>query len=84
VTDRLITATEVAELLSVPVSWVREHTRSGAIPHIRLGRWVRYDMSDVEEWLEQIKVGGGPVFRKVHPQGRVRVAGLQRSGTDLG
>ena len=40
--DRLLTAAEVAELLSVPVSWVREHTRSGRIPHVQLGHYVRY------------------------------------------
>jgi excisionase family DNA binding protein len=38
VNDRLLTADEVAELLSVPVSWVRESTRSGAIPVVELGR----------------------------------------------
>jgi excisionase family DNA binding protein len=76
--DRLLTAKDLGELLNVPESWVREHTRSGAIPHVRLGRWIRYDMSDVDEWLEQIKIGGGPVFRKYKP------VGLQRSGTDVG
>ena len=78
--DRLLNASEVAELLNVPESWVREHTRSGAIPHVRLGRWVRDDMDDVDQWLEQIKTGGGPGFRKHQPHG---VVGLQRTGTDL-
>jgi excisionase family DNA binding protein len=41
-TDRLLTANEVAALLSVPVSWVRESTRSGAIPVVQLGRYRRY------------------------------------------
>jgi len=31
-TDRLLTTAEVAELLAVPISWVRESTRSGAMP----------------------------------------------------
>jgi hypothetical protein len=35
-TERLLTADEVAELLSVPVSWVRESTRSGRSPVCRL------------------------------------------------
>jgi len=38
VPDRLLTADEVAAMLSVPVSWVRESTRSGAIPVVELGR----------------------------------------------
>jgi excisionase family DNA binding protein len=52
VSDRLLTADEVAELLNVPVSWVRESTRSGAMPCVELGRYKRYRRSDVEAWLE--------------------------------
>jgi hypothetical protein len=32
--DRLVTAADVAELLSPPVSWLREHTRSGRIDEL--------------------------------------------------
>ena len=32
----------------MPVSWVRESTRSGAIPHVRLGRYVGFVQVDVE------------------------------------
>ena len=56
--ERLLTASEVAELLAVPVSWVRESTRSGAIPHIKLGRYRRYRLADVEAWLEECKRPG--------------------------
>jgi excisionase family DNA binding protein len=59
VNDRLLDAKEVAERLSVPVSWVREQTRLGAIPHIRLGRYVRFEWSEVEAWLERQRVGSG-------------------------
>jgi excisionase family DNA binding protein len=51
VTDKLLDANEVAARLNVPVSWVRESVRSGAMPHIRLGRYVRFDWLAVEEWL---------------------------------
>jgi hypothetical protein len=34
-TERLLTAAEVAERLSVPESWVRAETRAGRIPHFR-------------------------------------------------
>lgn len=40
-------------LLAVPVSWVRESTRSGAMPHVQLGRYRRYRREDVEPWLEE-------------------------------
>jgi hypothetical protein len=40
VTGRLPDAVEVAERLNVPVSWVRESTRSGAMPCVELGERV--------------------------------------------
>jgi excisionase family DNA binding protein len=49
--ERLLTAGEVAELLAVPESWVREHTRTGALPRIRLGRYVRYRRQAVLAWV---------------------------------
>lgn len=51
--DRLLDAREVAELLHVPVSWVRESTRSGAMPHVELGRYKRYREADIAAWLEE-------------------------------
>lgn len=60
-TDRLLDAAEVAELLHVPVSWVRESTRSGAMPHVRLGRYVRFREADVLAWIEQCSRPGRPI-----------------------
>lgn len=65
--DRLLTADEVGDLLSVPVSWVREHTRNGTIPHVPLGRYVRYERDDVLAWVKSLKTGGGPRFRRHEP-----------------
>jgi excisionase family DNA binding protein len=50
--EQLLTAEQVAERLAVPVSWVRSSTRTGAIPHLTLGRYRRYHWPDVEAWLE--------------------------------
>jgi excisionase family DNA binding protein len=61
VTDRLLDAAEVAELLHVPISWVRESTRSGAIPHVQLGRYKRYREADVAGWLEECSRPGRPI-----------------------
>jgi excisionase family DNA binding protein len=58
VTDRLLTAKELAELLAVPESWVREATRDGRLPHVALGRYRRYSREDVERWLADQKAGG--------------------------
>jgi excisionase family DNA binding protein len=60
VTGQFLTAAEVAELLNVPVSWVRESTRSGAMPW-SLGRYRRYDREDVLAWLDSCKQPGRPI-----------------------
>ncbi len=56
--DRLLDAGEVAELLHVPKRWVAEHTRSGLIPCVRLGRYVRYRRDAVLAWVEENERGG--------------------------
>jgi excisionase family DNA binding protein len=67
VNERLVTADEVAEFLAVPVSWVRESTRSDAIPHVRLGRYRRYRLADVEAWLKECKRPGRPIALSSRP-----------------
>jgi excisionase family DNA binding protein len=74
--DRLLAAAEVAELLAVPERWVREHTRSGLIPHIRLGRYVRYRRTAVIAWVEA-QERGGAAWRRNRP----RVPELTESAT---
>jgi excisionase family DNA binding protein len=55
VDDRLLDAGEVAELLNVPVRWVRDATRDGRIPCLRLGRYVRYRRGAVLGWLDSLE-----------------------------
>jgi excisionase family DNA binding protein len=60
-TERLLTAKEVADLLSVPESWVREATRANRIPYVALGRYRRYSPEAIEAWLAAQR--GGPARR---------------------
>ena len=55
--DQLLTAKEVAALLAVPESWVREATRDGRLPHLKLGRYRRYQRAVIETWLQSRQVG---------------------------
>jgi excisionase family DNA binding protein len=65
VNGRLVDAAEVAEQLGVPKTWVLESARSKAIPSVKLGRYVRFDLDDVEQWLSTCKTGGRSIaFRK--------------------
>ena len=50
---RLMDAAEVADLLHVPLSWVRQETRAGRIPAIALGRYWRYRRSSVLAWVDE-------------------------------
>lgn len=59
--ERLLDAAAIAERLGVPKTWVLESARSGAMPCVRLGRYVRFDLADIEAWLESCKRPGRPV-----------------------
>jgi excisionase family DNA binding protein len=49
----LATAGELAKHLNLPESWVRTEERLGRIPSVRLGKYVRFRLSDVERALAQ-------------------------------
>lgn len=59
---QLLTPKEVADLLGVPISWVYKRTERGAanrLPHIKLGKYVRFHRADLERWLEHRTAGAG-------------------------
>jgi excisionase family DNA binding protein len=58
--DHLLTADDVAELMRVTRAWVYAETRRDALPHLRLGRYVRYRRSAIEAWMRTIERGPGP------------------------
>jgi excisionase family DNA binding protein len=66
VTDCLLDAGELASKLGVPKSWVLAEARANRIPHLRLGRYVRFREDSVREWLDGLEQGGGP-WRKHKP-----------------
>jgi excisionase family DNA binding protein len=51
----LLTAEEVAALLRVTRAWVYAQTRRHRIPHLRLGRYVRYRREALEAWMAQVE-----------------------------
>jgi excisionase family DNA binding protein len=53
--DELMTVSEIAALFKVPVSWVYERTRQRGIeriPHVKLGKYLRFSMPEIKKWLE--------------------------------
>ena len=49
----LIGVEEMAKKLDVPISWLYARTRTNEIPHLKVGKYVRFDESEVWEWLKK-------------------------------
>ena len=67
--ERLLSARQVAQLLAVPESWVREATREGKLPHLRLGRYRRYQPAAIDAWLAENRGGARAVSGRDLPSG---------------
>jgi excisionase family DNA binding protein len=65
VSEPLLTAEEVAELIGMRVNYVYELSRRGRIPTITFGRTRRYRREAIEAWLAEIERGS--------PDGRSRI-----------
>lgn len=50
---KLVAVKEMAEILNVPVSWIYQRTRLGGIPHIKVGKYVRFHPEEVLESLKK-------------------------------
>jgi len=57
----LATPREAAKLLAVSPRklWAMTHEESPGLPHIRMGRLVRYSVADLRSWIESRRTGGG-------------------------
>lgn len=49
--EPLLDAHGAANLLAVRRSWVYEAVRDGRLPHVKVGRHVRFLRSDLERWV---------------------------------
>ena len=52
-TERLLTARELAEYLAVTENWVLDHAAHDGLPKLqrRKGQTLRFKVSEVEEWM---------------------------------
>jgi excisionase family DNA binding protein len=53
--ENLITVEEMAGKLNVPRSWIYQRTRLGqkAIPHVRVGKYIRFNADEVVAFLRK-------------------------------
>jgi excisionase family DNA binding protein len=61
--EPLLNATAAAELLAVRPSWIYEAVRAGRLPHVKIGRHVRFLRSDLETWVITRRVSASPSHR---------------------
>jgi excisionase family DNA binding protein len=76
VTDRLLTAREVGELLGFAPGTVVDWFEAGKLPGFRIGGRLRFRWSEVEAWIEEQRAGAGrgevsPTPRKAPARGVV-------------
>ena len=53
-----LTVQEAADLLRVPVSWLYERTRTNSVPHVKLGKYLRFDRDELAAWLDELRRDG--------------------------
>lgn len=54
--EPLLNVEQAAALLNVRPSWVRDATRAGRLPCIRVGRHLRYTRPMLEQWAAQHRI----------------------------
>jgi len=54
----LLTIKEAAGLLRVKVTWLYERTRTNEVPHVKLGKYLRFDQDELLAWTRQFRRDG--------------------------
>lgn len=63
--ERLLTIDELAEVLSAKKSTIYGWVHLGLIPHIKVGRLLRFRERDIEKWLSSKQVEPSVRFRAI-------------------
>jgi len=63
-TSPLVDANEAAKLLGVPSTWLLAQARARKVPHHKLGHYMRFDLDELIDWLDETRVGPGPQPRR--------------------
>jgi excisionase family DNA binding protein len=53
-----LTIDEAAALIRVPKSWLYERTRTNTIPHLKLGKYLRFDRDELVAWARHFRRDG--------------------------
>jgi excisionase family DNA binding protein len=55
VTGQLLTAEDVATMLGMGTDWIYTQVRANQIPHVRLGRYVRFRAESIDRWISELE-----------------------------
>lgn len=55
--SKLLEADDVAKTLGMSRDWVYAEVRAGRIPHVRLGRYVRFREEAIDDWIRECERG---------------------------
>lgn len=58
--EKLLTVHEISNFLGVKPSTVRKWVHLGFIPHVKLGRAVRFEKRKIEDWVSDLSQEGRP------------------------
>lgn len=80
----LLSAKDASPLLAIGLRKLWELTNCGEIPHVRIGRSIRYDPDDLKEWVARQKkrgqTGDTRWRRSARPSTSPELAGDQEAG----
>jgi excisionase family DNA binding protein len=88
--DDLLTVGEVAKLLRVPASWIYARTADAGleeIPHLKLGRHLRFRRAEVEGWVERHHRGAssaGSELSAANPAHKIKLPSAESENVDDG
>lgn len=51
--DKIFDCGDLAIYLGVKVSWVRTHIVSSTIPFFKVGKYIRFRQSSIDEWIRR-------------------------------
>ena len=60
VSERLLTSRELGDLLGFSPAWVQDQFEADKLPGFRVGGRLRFRLSEVEAWLEEVRRGPAP------------------------
>jgi excisionase family DNA binding protein len=77
--EPLLDARGAAALLNVPATWVLAEARADRIPHVRLGRYVRFDASELQVWWQSRRRGPWRSRGRAGETARVATGAIERA-----